>query len=104
MAKDIFYSPNEKIVFYVAGYTDNSYKVDECIKVLKEGQLFLEKLISKFQSIDTREVKSAYITKSRRYKSMRVFWIEGVNQAPRGAFVINSDGGDYWNMWKWLEN
>ncbi len=99
MSRDVFYSKQEAILFYVAGYTDNSDKVVDIEKVLNDGVVFLEKIAF----IDTRTVKTKFITHSRRYKHMRVFYVE-THEIPKEAFIIGEKAEDGWTMMKWLED
>lgn len=92
---DLFYSLKEKKMFYVAGYVDNSDKITETLKVLKEGETNIKKLIGS----DKCEISSRYIERSSRYKSMRVFYVD-TRIIPPNAFALNND----WDMWKWLTN
>ncbi len=96
---DLFYSPTDKRLFWVAGYTDNSYNVREIITVLESNMNFFLKEV-KFAK--NTKVKTDYITKSRRYKSMRYFYIENVElkDVPKDAFLLGED----WDMIKWIEN
>jgi len=96
--ESLFYSESEKIAFYVAGYTDNSLLVEDIISMLnKHTKKFSEKV-----GVDSKTVKTDYITSSRRYKSMRVFYAENVTEKPEGAFVITSEND--WTMHKWLHD
>ena len=93
---DLFYSVEEKTLFYVAGYTDNSNKISEIRKTMDNG----EKIIRNLVGSKTLEVNTRYIDKSSRYKYMRVFYAT-TNVVPKDAFVL--DGVD-WTMMKWLNN
>ncbi len=93
--RDLFYSVNEQTLFWVAGYTDNSNNVKELTSVFLDRALALANLIK----ADVKNINFSYIYTSRRYKSMRVFYIK-TDVIPEKAFKIDGD----WNMWKWLEN
>jgi len=97
--KDLFYSQTEKRLFWIAGYTDNSYNVKEIISVLQNNTNFL---LTQTKFPKNTIVYTDYITSSRRYKSMRYFWINDVEaeKAPKEAFLLNDD----WTMYKWIEN
>lgn len=99
--KDLFYSTKEKKLFYIAGYTDNSYNVKEIVSVLENQRKYFLKQVGLPEK--STIVNTDYITNSRRYKSMRYFWINDVepSQAPKEAFVLNDD---YWTMQKWIES
>ena len=98
MAQELFYSGDEKILFWVAGYTDNSQHVNDIISVLTN-------LRDHFKRIGGKgTVKTDVINESRRYKHMRVFWCENIEDkdVPSDAFRITGDNG--WTMWKWLRD
>lgn len=101
MAKELFYSINEDILFYIAGYTDNSDNVTIIQKTLVDGVNELERLAK--TKIDKKKVMTTYVTISDRYKYMRVFYIGGFNvkKVPKEAFLLG-DGND-WTMRKWLK-
>ncbi len=95
--KDLFFSESEKIAFWVAGYTDTSFFVENIIKMLTEQtKIFSEKI-----GVEAETVKTDFITSSRSYKSMRVFYAENISTKPEGAFVISSKNG--WTMQTWLQ-
>jgi hypothetical protein len=54
--------------------------------------------------IEKKDVNTTYVDKSRRYKSMRVFYVKNVEDSivPKEAFRLGTENG--WTMWKWLEN
>ena len=97
---EFFYSETEKILFNVAGYTDNSSNVEEIKKVLDNGVNELCEL-SKVK-FDRKNVRTDFIRTSSRYKYMRVFYIEDIEDEliPKEAFRLGKD----WTMRKWLEN
>lgn len=98
--KDLFYSESEKRIFFIAGYTDNSYNVREIIGVLENNRKFLLKHIGLPEK--STIVNTGYITTSKRYKSMRYFWIDNIekDEVPEDAFWLNNE----WKMHEWLEN
>lgn len=91
----LFYSPTEKFAFYVAGYTDNSENVSEITDMLisKAGKF------SEAVCVSPEEVKTFFVSKSLRYKQMRVFYAS-TEKAPKDAFDIGED----WTMSKWIAN
>ena len=105
MKRDIFYSKQEGILFWVIGYTDNSTHVNQIIKMLETNRnTFLE-----FAKCKPDDVRTEMIDESRRYKHMRVMWCY-TKDIPKEAFVIgdeakNDRGPEYdWTMWKWLRD
>ena len=102
--KDLFYSGDEKILFWVAGYTyaDNTQDVNDMILSLQEKSI--EFITETGQAGKNRVVKTDYITKSRRYKYMRYFFCEGIEKedVPENAFHITGENG--WTMRKWLND
>ena len=93
---DLFYSGDEKILFWVVGYTDNTNKVDEIVEMhVNNKQKFID-------MGGIGDIKTTYITTSRRYKHMRVYYCDGVENPPEKAFQITSKNG--WTMNKWLED
>ena len=93
MTHDLFYSEKENILFYVAGYIDNFNDVDKIIEMLQDHKAEFIKLGGEGK-IYTKE-----ITKSSRYKYMRVFWCK-TKKIPVNAFKLGKD----WDMWKWISN
>lgn len=98
--KELFYSQVDKRLFYIAGYTDNSYNVKEIIGVLENNRKYFLKQIG---FPENTIVNTEFILKSSRYKSMRYFWINDVekDKVPSEAFLLEDD---YWTMTKWIEN
>ena len=84
--ENLFYSEKEKIAFYITpGYwCDNTDNVSEFIKLLEKERLKFAKMI-KMARLDS--IKSHKIDVSRRYKEMRVFYVE-MDERPEGAFSI----------------
>lgn len=87
MSNNLFYSENENIVFYVTdGYwVDNAADVSEFIKLLEEERLKFARMIDRAR-LDG--IKSYKIETSRRYKYMRVFWVDNVTECPKSAYPI----------------
>lgn len=102
---NLFYSETEKILFWVVGYTqiDNTHSVDKKISGLNEKRNEFLSILNQSNSVHN-EVKTIFINKSRRYKFMRVFYLENVepNQVSEKAFKITNKNN--WTMWKWLED
>lgn len=94
--RDLFYSKDEKILFWVIGYCGSSSKVKDTIKEYKKDYKRFKKLGG------GNDVKTIEVLTSRRYKHMRVFYCEGIENPPRNAFEISNNND--WTMWKWLEN
>lgn len=91
--EEIFYSEKEGILFWIAGYKDESEKVDDTIKMLTSCvDEFTKKTGAKKE-----DVSSYFIHKSSSYKNMRVFFAK-VTDVPGSAFRINKD----WSMQKWI--
>jgi hypothetical protein len=96
---NLYYSTEEKILFWVAGYTDNYHEVDEIKQMLDE-------CVKEFETVIPRGVKfpikTDYITESRRYKNMRYFYvsISDENFVPRRAFELDKS----WTMYSWLHD
>lgn len=103
----LFYSKDEKILFWVTGYcwVDSTQNITEQISGLNEKRKeFLFSIKPENQPEDAyNKIKTYQIQTSRRYKYMRVFWLEGIkpNQVPEEAYNITSSD---WTMQKWLEN
>lgn len=101
---NIFYSEDEKIVFWVVGYCemDNTRNVNRQIEVLKEKKDEFLSIFKKLPKNAEKFVKTLFVEDSRRYKYMRVFYLEDVlpKQVPEKAFHITN--ANDWTMWKWL--
>jgi hypothetical protein len=100
MARDLFYSVHEKILFLVAGYTDNTDNVKSIVSMLENNAKHMQRI-----SGGIKEINTTYIEKSRRYKYMRVFYCKTDNP-PENAFRIGDtckeDDPNKWTMMKWL--
>ena len=96
MSNELFYSGDEKILFWVAGYTDNTQHVNTILENLKNLRDHFVRLGGK------GAIKTDFITESRRYKYMRYFWCEDMEEkdVPEDAFRITGANG--WTMRKWL--
>ncbi|MBK7362627.1 MAG: hypothetical protein IPJ01_10065 [Micavibrio sp.] len=95
--EDLFYSTSEKKLFWIAGYTDNSYNVKEIVSTLTNNR---NHFIKTCKLPEKSLVRTDYITKSSRYKSMRYFWVDNIKTPPKNAFEL----GDDWTMDKWISN
>lgn len=91
--KDLFYSNSEKILFQIAGYTQDHHLAN-VVEMTTDLIKFANEV-----GCDISEVKTHFIEKSSRYKHMRVFYIDS-DTPGLDAFEL----GDDWTMWKWLEN
>lgn len=80
----LFYSANEGIAFYIPNYYPDKDNVSEQIKMLEEERLKFARAIGKGRLDD---IGSYCIQKSRRYKSMRVFYCQW-DECPKDAFSI----------------
>lgn len=86
LSDNLFYSPSEHILFYIAGYIDNSSKVGEIISTLNTSAKKLANLIGEKKE----NICTVVVEKSRRYKNMRVFFIKTrIVPVKHGAFVIS---------------
>lgn len=109
--ENLFYSYTEKTLFWVAGYTDNSNKIDEIVKMLEEKkQEFIK-------AGGEGDICTYSIEQSRRYKLMRVFYCT-TDKIPENAFILGKPKTeeeweklgipehhrDPWTMNKWLHN
>lgn len=92
---DLFYSPKEDILFWVAGYTrdGNTEKVNEIIKSLEENA----KKFAEIANVPFEKVFTFINSKPPRYQYMRIFYTY-VPKSIEGAFVI----GESWTMDKWI--
>ena len=97
---NIFYSHDEKILFWVAGYTaDNN--TDDLLTII--GSLTENaNIFAGMAKCALKDVKTYQITNSRRYKYMRVFYTK-TDYIPPAAFVIG-DTENKWTMQKWLND
>lgn len=94
---NLFYSQKEKILFWVAGYTDNSSNVKEIISMLESNAKKLADLVS----ANKNYVRTFVINESRRYKNMRVFYLKThVFPVREEAFMLKEEQ----KMIKWLED
>lgn len=95
--KDLFYSKQENILFWVAGYTrdGNTDNVLEIIQdLIKNAETF-----SKIADCQLSEVKTFYNNQPPRYQYMRIFYAK-TEHVPEEAFVIGTTTD--WTMRKWI--
>ena len=92
-----YYSPSEKILFWIAGYTlmDNTNNVVEQIKSLSKDL----SSFSTFAKVSPDKVNTFFCEESSHYKYMRVFYCE-TKEVPEGVFKLDDD----WTMIKWIKN
>lgn len=109
--ENLFYSPADKHLFYIAGYTDNSANVKDIISMYQSNYEFFYKICG------VKEIKTCFVEKSSRYKYMRVFYCITDNP-PKEAYQLGMDkerekdllNQGYikeqieWTMIKWLTN
>jgi type II secretory pathway component GspD/PulD (secretin) len=99
--ENLFYAISDKRLFWIAGYTDNTTRIAEHVEMLQNKTKQFSELINidKMKSHDTENIMSDFITKSRRYKQMRYFWLNDVKQSdcPKNAYVLDND----WTMVQW---
>ena len=92
--KDLFYSPDEGILFWVAGHTKdgNTNSVVEMVESLKENATFF----AETANVPIKSVFTLYNTRPPRYQNMRIFyaWCSPV----KDAFVLSSG----WTMDRWI--
>ena len=91
---DLFYSPKEGILFWVAGYTrdNNTEQVIEMVKSLEENA-------NKFAEIANIPIEKVFTflnSKPPRYQYMRIFyaWCPDIED----SFKLSED----WTMNKWI--
>lgn len=93
ITENLFYSTQEGILFWVAGYTrdGNTENVQEIIASLKENaQTFAD-----HAGVPFEKVLTFYNTRPPRYQYMRIFYAYCEN---KGGFELGKD----WTMYKWL--
>ncbi len=112
--KDLFYTETDKTLFWVSGYdvAQNDATVIKFTKsILSDAKKF-----AKVAGCELSKVKSTVVEKSRRYKYMRVFYVDAEftkESAPSGCYfiAIKTEADRHtahsleqlqWNMWKWL--
>lgn len=95
---NLFYSEIDKVLFWVAGYRDNSDSIKEIVAMLNEHA----EILSKETGVEKDNIKTFFVERSRRYKNMRVFYVEDVETAPEKAYTISSKNG--WTMMKWIQD
>lgn len=98
---NLFYSPSEKIAFYIPDYYPDTLLVNKQIEMLTKETIKFEVMLLKTDNIivDTNKICSREIEISSRYKRMRVWWLGEINVCPLNAFEIGND----WTMDKWIK-
>lgn len=92
----LFYSPSEKILFWIpAYYTNGTGMLENLIKNLKEG----EDVLRHFSGVQDGNIYTSEILVSRRYKSKWYFSIH-CEECPKEAYRISND----WTMQTWISN
>lgn len=90
---NLFYSKNEKRLFWIAGYTDNNPgAVASAIMLIESAK----KLAGKAEK-DPTDVNTFFVDESNRYKNMRVYWVD-TEKIPEDAFIIDGN----WTMMNWI--
>jgi hypothetical protein len=105
-----FYSPTEKIAFWIAGYRQDmnvsiKYLRDSLYNDMSEFTRLFGDIDEPNPCLNKAEYKTDDIKviinwdmKSRRYHSMRIFYIENIEECPKKAFSIETH-----TMHSWLE-
>lgn len=91
--KGLFYSPKEKLLFYIPPYYTNGTGM---LKVLYKNLQEAEAILRQFQPISDIYVTQIY--ESRRYKRTWSFHTT-LNKCPKEAFQLDED----WTMSKWIQ-
>lgn len=93
--KNIFFSPTENILFWIAGYDTYTHNVQQKVSsMIANCETF-----SNIANVPYGEVYMlAVTTKSSRYQGAEVYYAETAT-VPEGAFDI----GENWTMNQWLE-
>lgn len=92
-----FYFTEEKLLCWVAGYTadGNSSNVAQQIAFLKDNAQYF----ADFAKVPFEQVQTYYITASRRYKYMRVFFaVVQPESVPKEVHVST------WKMFDWIHD
>lgn len=94
--QELYYSESEEILFWVAGYTADNQTENVCKQT--ESLKANARRFARVANCPLSVIRTRTITQSRRYKHMRVFWVDYADPVP-GAFVFK----DTWTMENWLE-
>lgn len=96
--ESLFYSQSEQRAFLIPDhYIDSNSNVNQFTANLHKHASELVKACNGTPEM-LNDVKSSHIESSRRYKYMRVFWIDNIGTCPKGAFELGIENG--WTMWK----
>lgn len=90
----LFYSTEEKILFYIPNHYTNGTGL---LKVLYKNLQEAEQVLRQFQPIS--DIYCKEITTSTRYKYMWCFYTV-LNECPKEAFEL----GKGWTVDKWISN
>lgn len=92
--KDLFYSLDEGILFWIAGYTKdgNTNSVVEMVESLEENAT----KFAKVANIPIEKVFTLYNTKPPHYQNMRIFY--ALCPLVEDAFVLSTG----WTMNNWI--
>ena len=93
--ENLYYSPIEKILFWIVGYTSGYDSVKKLIEMFESHVAELQTVIPK--SSHKNAIRTGVVSESRSYKNMRYYWVK-LPRAPKEAFVIGSKR----TMIRWL--
>jgi len=85
--KNIYYSPTENFLFWIAGYTEDD---NTCYVTKKVAHLMNDAIkFANHVGVLSTEVMTMFVEKSSRFERMRVFYIEiGLTDLPEDAQSI----------------
>ena len=95
--QNLFYTPLDKRLFWIAGYTadGNTNSVAQMCESLQDNA----KKFAAVAGCDWEEVQTHYNDRPPRYQYMRIFFI--TTETPhKDAFICNAENG--WTMDKWI--
>lgn len=97
--KNLFYSHDEKILFFIGGYHYNCTDLNDLLQNLKKGKEIISQFLPKYHA---ETIYTDVINESRRYKYMRVFWTT-IKDAPSPRVFTIGAGEHKWTMNQWLK-
>jgi hypothetical protein len=104
--KNLFYSPSEKILFWITGCPSMYGNVSEFIKIINEDA----EAFSDYTQVPFNSICFDRITEGRRYKFMMTYWVEDQTIKANDAddtFIHNGKEvfniGKRWTMREWIE-
>lgn len=99
--KNLFYSASEKILFWIAGHTGdlNTDNPAQKIKFMQENTADFMRISAE---IKPEKIGTFEVTKSQRYKYMRVYYATDIETPPAEAFCISGENG--WKMQNWIHD